>query len=161
MQDLPQKSFLVLDELWLKQEYNEYTQSQYHAPNALKKKCIEERKEAGDDINQELLSECIICSETLDLQLLRQTFLKEKLFPRIDDNKGKKNFMKANQKIKKDLDQMMIEKQSLTLDCGHQQFHSKCIKDWLEISPDCPLCKKGVDYDKIEAMKPEQIIHKI
>ena len=55
----------------------------------------------------------------------------------------------------------MIDKQALTLDCKHNQFHAKCIKDWLEISPDCPLCKKGVDFEQIEQLKPNKIIHKI
>ena len=79
----------------------------------------------------------------------------------MDDNKGKKNFAKANQKIKKELDTLMVDKQILTLDCKHNQFHSKCIKDWLEISPDCPLCKKGIDFEQIEKLGPNKIIHKI
>jgi len=53
---------------------------------------MEEVKRSEDEMNLELSNECIICSETLDLKVIRQNFLQEKLFPKMDDNKGKKNF---------------------------------------------------------------------
>ena len=28
-----------------------------------------------------------------------------------------------------------------TLECGHNQFHYKCIADWGALSPSCPICK--------------------
>ena len=37
-----------------------------------------------------------------------------------------------------------------SLECGHDVFHKKCIKDWLTRKSDCPLCKKEVDIKKLE-----------
>lgn len=33
-----------------------------------------------------------------------------------------------------------------TLPCQHQ-YHSKCIREWLKVSKDCPVCKKEVQVD--------------
>lgn len=33
----------------------------------------------------------------------------------------------------------------LKLECGHSNYHRKCIIDWLKITPECPLCKKVIN----------------
>ncbi|KAF6040734.1 hypothetical protein EB796_000937 [Bugula neritina] len=30
------------------------------------------------------------------------------------------------------------------LSCGHSCFHSKCIKQWLERDPSCPMCRRTI-----------------
>jgi len=34
------------------------------------------------------------------------------------------------------------------LTCGHNQYHEKCIKDWLKKSSTCPLCVEPVKIAK-------------
>jgi hypothetical protein len=26
--------------------------------------------------------------------------------------------------------------------CNHNQFHQKCLEEWLKINPQCPVCQK-------------------
>ena len=35
-----------------------------------------------------------------------------------------------------------------SLECGHDTFHKKCIRDWLKKKSDCPLCKKQIKKNK-------------
>ena len=92
-----------------------------------------------DNETEKEATECVICKETLSPAEIERAFINERI-----------NNHENWSRLRKNLNTQMKKLRTITLTCSHSQFHNKCIKEWIRISPDCPLCKKAIDLNEIE-----------
>jgi len=72
-----------------------------------------------------ITNECIICAEP---------FMSDEQLTKKSSESGYKEFIKDNQRHE-------------IKNCGHSEFHKKCLVKWSKNNKTCPICRQ--EFDKI------------